>query len=360
MSDVALANPVASPGWLVSRNFDFGLALGPAALALASGVVLVLQPQWFLFILLFDYWVLSYHHVISTFTRLCFDSESFRANRFLVLHLPWLVLGGIVVMILTVGPWAVATLYFYWQWWHTMRQSYGIEKAFRNKAADLVRENSRLAELGMYLMPLWGLLHRHQGTVSFLSLEIRVLPMPKILVDAVALIAIGYLVWWMADRLVAWQQGRLPVAHTVYVLSHWAVFYVAYVGLDNLDQGWLIGNLWHTSQYLMFVWMANAKRFRNGVDTKHRLLSTLSQPRNIAGYFLICMMISTIAYLTLTGVVRSFQSQATLAGLVLFQTINFHHFIVDAVIWKRPRAAAGAAAKMSAGSGVHPVDSHAG
>ena len=50
-------------------------------------------------------------------------------------------------------------------------------------------------------------------------------------------------------------------------------------------------------------------------------------------------MISTIAYLTFTGIVRSFQSQAVLAGLVLFQTINFHHFIVDAVIWRRPRAA---------------------
>jgi hypothetical protein len=45
----------------------------------------------------------------------------------------------------------------------------------------------------------------------------------------------------------------------------------------------------------------------------------------------------------LTSAVRSFQSQAVLAGLVVFQTINFHHFIVDAVIWKRPRAVRAAA-----------------
>ncbi len=358
MSNAALANPVPSPGWLVSRNFDLGLSLGPAALALASGVVLLLHPQLFLFVLLFDYWVLSYHHVISTFTRLCFDSESFRANRFLVLHLPWLVLSGIIVLVFTVGPWAVATLYFYWQWWHTMRQSYGIAQTFRHKAGDLIQEHPRLAEMGLYLMPLWGLLHRHQGQVSFLSLEIRILPVPAVVVNAVALLAIGYLVWWLADRVVAWWHGRLPVAHTLYVLSHWAVFYVAYVGLDNLDQGWLIGNLWHTSQYLMFVWMSNANRFRGGVDNRHRLLSTLSQPRNVGAYFLICLIISTIAYMTLTGIVRSFQSQAVLAGLVLFQTINFHHFIVDAVIWRRPRTAK-SVLKMSSGSGVHHAGSRA-
>jgi hypothetical protein len=343
MSDAALANPRPLPGHLLSRGFDLSLSLVPALLALASAVVLIARPQLFLFVLLFDYWVLSYQHVISTFTRLCFDSESFRANRFLVLQLPVLVLAGILVLIMTVGPWAVATLYFYWQWWHTMRQSYGIARAFRNKAGSLITEGPRLAEAGLYLMPLWGLLHRHQGQVSFLSLEIRTAPVPRFVVDAVALLAIGYLVWWLANRVVAWWHGRLPVAHTLYVLSHWAVFYVAYVGLDNLDQGWLIANLWHTSQYLMFVWMANTNRFRNGVDEKHRLLSTLSQPRNAGGYFFICLMISTITYLMLTSAVRSFQSQAVLAGLVVFQTINFHHFIVDAVIWKRPRAVRAAA-----------------
>ena len=359
MSDAALVNPCPSPGWLVSRPFDLWFSCGLAALVLSSALLLSLQPQLFILVLLFDYWVLSYHHVISTFTRLCFDSESFRANRFLVLQLPLLVLAGILVLVMTVGSWAVATIYFYWQWWHTMRQSYGIAQAYRRKAGGLIRENPHMAELGLYLMPLWGLLHRHQGPISFLSLEIHVVPIPRAITDGVALLAIGYLVWWVADRFVAWWQGRLPVAHTLYVLSHWAVFYVAYVALDNLNQGWLVGNLWHTAQYLMFVWMANANRFRNGVDPQHRFLSTLSQRRNLPAYFLIFMMISTITYLTVGGIVRSFQSQAVLAGLVIYQTINFHHFIVDAVIWKRPRAAAPATVKITSGSGVHQVETHA-
>ncbi len=350
MAYAAVARVTPGAGWLVSRTFDVWFCAGLATLAVASGVMLWLQPQLFLFVLLFDYWVLSYHHVISTFTRLCFDAESFRRHHFLVVQLPVLVLAGILLLVLTVGPWAVATLYFYAQWWHTMRQSYGIQQAYRRKAGDLVREDPRLAKLGMYLMPLWGLLHRHhQAPVSFLSLEVQIPSVPRALVDGVALLALGYLVWWLVERFQAWRAGRLPLAHTLYVLSHWAVFYVAYVGLDDVNQGWLVSNLWHTSQYLMFVWMFNSNRFRQGVDPASRFLSTISQRRNAAGYFLICLMISTAAYVALTGVVRSFQSQAILAGLILAQTINFHHFIVDAVIWRRPRTElAGAARQQTA------------
>src|SRR5688572_29022282 len=81
----------AVPGWLVGPRFDSAFIVGIAALALAAGLAVANQPQLFLLILFLDLWLLGYHHVVSTYTRLCFDRESFVQHRFLVLHLPVIV-----------------------------------------------------------------------------------------------------------------------------------------------------------------------------------------------------------------------------------------------------------------------------
>ena len=90
---MAVAEPaINAPGWLRDRSFDLKFIVGIAALALLSGWVVVREPSLFPMILLADVWLLGYHHVVSTYTRLCFDLESFRTYRFLILWLPLLVL----------------------------------------------------------------------------------------------------------------------------------------------------------------------------------------------------------------------------------------------------------------------------
>ena len=119
------------PAWLRSPRFDLGLILGAAALALTAGLTAVRSPQWLELIVTLDLWLLGYHHVISTFTRLCFDRQSMRRHWFLVFGLPPLVLAAVMAMVLGVGAWLVVTIYFYWQWFHYTRQSYGISAGVR-------------------------------------------------------------------------------------------------------------------------------------------------------------------------------------------------------------------------------------
>jgi hypothetical protein len=38
-------------------------------------------------LLLADLWLLGYHHVVATYTRLAFDTQSLRRNRFLAVDL---------------------------------------------------------------------------------------------------------------------------------------------------------------------------------------------------------------------------------------------------------------------------------
>src|SRR3954453_22186514 len=124
-------------GWLRNPQFDFTLIALCAGWALAAGAVIVAEPKWFWPILFLDVWLLGYSHVVSTFTRLAFDRESFRQHRMLLLPLPIAVAGCTIALAIAVGPWLIATVYLYAQWFHYTRQSYGISRMYLRKAGAI-------------------------------------------------------------------------------------------------------------------------------------------------------------------------------------------------------------------------------
>ena len=326
-------------GWLRGAPFDLTFVAGVAAFAIAVSLAVVGHPRLFPLVLVVDMWLLGFHHVVSTFTRLAFDSESFRAHRFLVLGLPPLVLAGVIGLVFAVGTWTLPTIYLYWQWFHYTRQSYGIAQIYRRKAGALAADSPWLGKAMIYLLPLWGILHRsQQHPATFLRQPIKVLPVPLALVQAAALATMVTIAWWLARQVRAWLEGRLPVAYTLYVLSHVVIFTVGYLSIENINYGWLTINVWHNAQYILLVWMYNNNRFRHGVDPEHRFLSALSQRNRAVLYFLVCLAISSVFYLALDGAFGAVGLGGRFSILTLtlaaYQTINFHHYIVDGVIWK--------------------------
>ena len=325
------AQPLHSPaGWLRGTRFDRFFILGIAGIALGTGLVITHEPWLFAPVLFADVWLLGYHHVVSTFTRLCFDARSFRDNRFLILGLPVLVVLGMLTLVGALGLWTITTAYLYWQWFHYTRQSWGVAQVYRRKAGGLVDEGPRSNTLVFYFLPLWGILKRsHQDPDTFLGIELWVVPVPEIMVTIVGMCAVGSVLWWTARRIQAWRQGRLAVAHTQNMLSHFAVFYVGYVLIDNIDMGWLVLNIWHNLQYIAFVWFYNTNRFKRGIDPDARFLSMLSQDRNLWIYLAVCAGLSSTAYWVIGSL-----TAALVAPVIIFQAINFHHYIVDGLIWK--------------------------
>jgi hypothetical protein len=85
---------------------------------------------------------------------------------------------------------------------------------------------------------------------------------------------------------------------------------------------------------MLVVWMFNRNRFKGGVQSEHRWLSTLSQPRNVAKYFGVTFGLTVLAYFSLNGILIALPASTLPLTLVAYQTINFHHYIVDSVIWK--------------------------
>ena len=325
------------PGWLSGFAFDRHFIVTTAAIAILSGVLVSARPGLFLPVLLLDLWLLGYHHVVSTYTRLCFDRAAFRKYHVLVVAGLPATFAVVAFVGASAGIAALATIYLYWQWFHYTRQSWGIAQAYR-RAAGGIADNPHLAKAAFYLVPLWGILHRaHQAPDEFLGLPVMHPPVPGIAVDIVGILAVAALGWWAVTRVYLWRQNRLPAGHTLYMLSHFAVFYTGYIAIENIDAGWIALNIWHNAQYIAFVWLQNNKRFADGVKEAGepaRFLSWLSQRRNLWAYMGVCLAISTAVY---AGIQWSVAGMAAL--MIVYQTINFHHYIVDAIIWRRPKSA---------------------
>lgn len=346
-SSVASSQTLATQaGWLRSPAFDLHLIGTVALVSLTAGVAATLRSDLFGIILILDLWLLGYHHVISTFTRLCFDRESFRQHRFLVVELPVIVIATTIAAVYFLGAWVLPTTYLYWQWFHYTRQSYGIERMYRRKAPAGTVVHDYLTTRALYLLPLFGILYRSwQQPATFLGMEVRYLPVSDVGLGIVGGLAAAAVVGWLVTSLVALIRGELAVAHFLYVLSHHVIFLTAYCLIDDITTGWLVLNVWHNIQYIMFVWWFNNQRFADQVDPDHQFLSTLSQRKHVVWYLALCVGIATLIYGGLAVVSGGYSlTDAVPLALVVSMVLNFHHYVVDGIIWKRRRSPRPAAA----------------
>ena len=330
----------ATTGWLKNPIFDLTFILGVPLLAIAAGLAAWRQPTLFVPLLIADLWLLGYHHVIATFTRTAFDRESFREHKALNLHLPMAVALAVTLLALSFGPWILATIYLHWQWYHYTRQSEGISKAYIGKNPGRAAGDPRWMRFAFYSVPVAGILHvsaRAPETFLFMPVQTMLIPMEIVwAADGVAILAFSA---WLVYQIRAAMQGRLALSYFLYMLSHFAIYLIAYILIDELNYGWLTINIWHNAQYILFVWLFNNKRFNGRIDAKHQLLSTLSQTSRFPLYIVTCLAISTVVYYLLEAygvawVSSSLGVSAAAASVIIYQTLNFHHYIVDSRIWK--------------------------
>lgn len=321
--------------WLKSASFDITFILGTAALAIFSGLIVAISPHLFGLVLFVDLWLLGYHHVISTYTRLCFDKESFQTHRFIIFVLPIIVIAGVLALSIGIGVWTLTTIYLYWQWFHYTRQSWGVSQGYRKKAGENTNEDDFLLKAAFYLLPLWGILYRSwQEPDTFIGVEIIVLPTPEWLVKIVGLLSLIAIVAWILQRFKSHNEGKNMGAHTLYMLSHFTIFYIGYIYITNITYGWLVINIWHNSQYILFVWLFNNKRFQNKISPNAKFLSRISLNKNMWLYMLVCLSITTIIYLSLDRLSDVFYAIGIPSLIIIYQSINFHHYITDSIIWK--------------------------
>ncbi len=330
-------------GGLLTGPFDLLLIGGVPALALLAGLLTGARPDWFLTILLLDLWLLGYHHVMATYTRLVFDAESRRQHLHLYTSLPVAVLAGTALLAAAGGAALIATLYLHWQWFHYTRQSEGIARAYAARGGHRDSMNRVTDRVAFWAMPVAGMLTvSARAPEQFLGMPVHVLPVPPWLADAALVLALAASAWWLATYVPRWLRGGCSTCWLSFHASHQLIFLVAYVVVAHLNHGWLIVNIWHNAQYIAFVWLYNHNRFRAGADPHAPLLSALSQPHNVVPYLLVCLAFSTALYLLIEIGTGWVAAGALPLALVAYQAINFHHYIVDALVWKLRRPEVGA------------------
>ncbi|MES2017860.1 MAG: hypothetical protein V4484_15325 [Pseudomonadota bacterium] len=325
-----------APTYMRSARFDRMFVLGIPLLALAVGALALGFPNYFLLILTLDLALLGYHHVISTYTRLLFDLQSARQHWALLLPLPVAVLACVYVLLSWGGVAAVGTLYLHWQWYHYTRQSEGINKAYGMKTRSTQGGSAAFNRFTFYLVPVAAfLMMSARPDALFLGMEVWKLPVAPWLAQLTLAGAGASLAWWLAAQVRALRAGTLGRLHFAYLCSHYLIYLVAYVAIHDITTGWLVINVWHNAQYIAFVWLFNSNQFKGGVNRQQLALSWLSQEGRWPVYLMACLALTGVVYMSIDAS-NAFFAQYTVVPLVVlvYQAINFHHYIVDSLIWK--------------------------
>ena len=321
-----------------SFGFDHTFINFVPLLAIVSAIFVVNYPQYFEIVLSVDLFLLGYHHVISTYTRLSKSNLTDKEFKFLVYVLPFLILGAVVLCASTNYIWLIPTIYLYWQWWHYTRQSEGISKSIRFKTKSQESASDNFSRCVFYMVPIVAiLLASARQHATFLFMPVKTIPIPMEVMTPL-LIACG-LIWlvWFTKLLKDFQQGKIAWQFLMYQLSHHCIYLVSYILINDITIGWLAINIWHNFQYILFVWHVNLNKFKRGFDPKHPIISWISQPsaQRIFIYFSTCLILTYIFY-SGVGYGVSIVSRESLLpiALITYQTINFHHYVVDTLIWK--------------------------
>jgi len=235
-------------GLLRNPAFDTIFIVGFTVVAVTAGLMVTVESSLFVPILLFDLWFLGYHHVVSTYTRLTFDLDSFRKNQDLVLYLPIAVAVVVTLVAVQWGAWLITTIYFHWQWYHYTRQSEGISKAYAAKSKTKNLGNPSIARLAFYAVPLAALFNAsYRSPELFLSMPFATLPITAEALTIVNVLAASAFLSWCAEQFKAAKAGKLALPYVLYMLSHFVIYCTAYIWIEKIDYGWLIINIWHNA-----------------------------------------------------------------------------------------------------------------
>src|SRR4029450_11273378 len=199
----------------------------------------------------------------------------------LAIYILVLVPGVTLAVALTAGAWVIASAFLYLQWFHYMRQGYGIGRMYfrATPQGQVAASRDGAPDLVVYLVPIYGIAARSSTMGDqFLGMPVRTIVLPSVVVTLLGVLAAAAVAFWFARTVRAAFTDTLDFAYSGFILSHIVVFLMAYIVIDDVNAGWLGSTVWENFQSVLVVWMANAKRYAGGIDQTARLLSKISQP----------------------------------------------------------------------------------
>lgn len=331
-----------SPTTAVIRR-EHWFIFGNLIAALSAGALASWSAAMLLVVLYVDIWLLANPHLAATYTRIGALSSRVRLRWALIFVAPILILVGLTMVALAYEATGLFALYFVLQTFHVARQSYGIARRHDHRLEVPCRA---LPYVLIYLFPAWGYLHRSaQAPGSFLGYPIWLPPVPQELAAAVGGAAVAGAVCWFACLGLGYARGarRADGPFNSLTLSHLVISWVGYVWISDITVGWLVVNVWHNIQYLMFVYrqrqagITMAKNTEESDSASVRPKSLVEVLKPAATFFLTCALCGAVLYAAASRVGESLLWLGLPTILIAHFVLNFHHYLADGLIWKRRR-----------------------
>jgi hypothetical protein len=316
----------------------FGVLLFlPAYLLLAKGVIDYKS------LLLFESMFFATPHLMSTYLKAFTDKAELQRHKFACLALPFIMLLFIAAFIKMFGMqllWSLGSVYFYWQWWHHARQSFGLGRIFQREDLQnlhLTEQTSNKSSALINDCALWAVailgicLKSNQAGDYYEGVPIRVIHLPLEVIGMVAFCCIACLFVFATKQIELYQAHQKLETRFIVHLTIQSFVFVVFFGLLPTDIGIIAASFWHCTQYITFV-----KAHQKG-KVEHSLIQldvwkNIFSKQNIFVYFAVLFCLSLLLPLSRYGLTKL---QMNTLAFAFGMTLTFHHYILDAIFWTK-------------------------
>ncbi|MDX1918071.1 MAG: hypothetical protein SFT81_02885 [Candidatus Caenarcaniphilales bacterium] len=274
-------------------------------------------------------------HFLSTFVRVLSDPAETERHRFNLFLLPILLFAGLMSWSTLFGTemiWIFGSLYFYWQWWHHARQSFGLGRYYQSQDQILAPQDRLLNDLALWTVALLGIALRSTAAgEQYEGIPIQTIHLPVSSLSYIFSACVIVVLFFLIKRLPSLIFN--PSSRPFFI--HWLIqsfVFVVFFGLLPAGLGIIAASLWHCTQYLTYSWRHQQKKHQS-VGFANLPLSKIFQPKAIIFYLGGLIILALIKF----QFDRQVIFPAQIAGLAFAYSlaINFQHYILDGILWTR-------------------------
>ena len=272
----------------------------PWIFVLISAILVHFIPITFPVLFAVNIWGLSMPHTFSTFTRGDLRRPKVSAIAFIL----FLILAGIIYTAsFKFGFVLVYSFYFYWQQFHYTKQNMGIgvwDQKDRSKKERVIDETFFFL---VTIISILGIFHGEN--IQFFAYQL-INPI-KLSLNSNLAIAINTILFLIYIYL---RPKNIKMAFT-----HTLIFTFSYLMINNFAIGWLLLNILHNSQYLIFM----HQKEKNFLFVIYAVIFSLI----FYGVIELSAKSGNLFFIPIT------------ISIVLMLALNFTHYLFDAFIWKK-------------------------
>jgi hypothetical protein len=340
--------------WIINQPFDFFFVCGGAVWILLAINYLCLgwklpvsasdgEPlsRMLMALILIGQHISGDAHTAATYMRIYGSQEDRRRFHF---HGKWLALSCIPIFLVGINVPGIASAYIYLYlittFWHYATQTFGISLIYCLKQGYFLNSLERgifrwfILSLSAVVVVRF-LTYREVSPKNFFSVELPFWgPLPECIFYAVsvAFFALFVAFGWVIAKKFLFEGTMMPYPA---ILGISTILLLAFSTGTASALVWLyIASFFHGSQYLA-VCLSYYIKERNLPEhmAASQISSLVLSPIGLK-YLGTVILVSAFLYVVIPHICQSFGYKYMLAAGVVLATVNYHHFITDAAIWR--------------------------